>query len=90
MRTDAGFFKQRPGFDDVWDVGVDFAVQLLIPKIRGVNTVGFAVLDNGAVYELYSDRTSTLLTGVTLNGTYRPTWCEFDDKVIIADGQVVI
>ena len=90
VRTDAGFFKVRPGFETVWETGANEPITLLIPKIRNVQTVGFAVTDAGAVYELYQDRTSTLCTGPTLNGVFRPTWCEFDDIVIIADGQAVV
>ena len=90
VRTDAGFFKQRPGYDDIWDVGIDQPIQLLIPHVRNVNTVGFAVMDNGTIYELFSDRTSVAVTGQTLNGVYRPTWCNFDGTVIIADGQAVV
>lgn len=90
VRTDTGFFKARPGYDDIWDVGVDQPVQLLFPFIRNVNTVGFAVMDNGTIYELYSDRTSAAVTGQTLNGVYRPTWCNFDGTPIIADGQAVV
>ena len=90
VRTDAGFFKGRPGYDDVWDIGVDYPINLLIPKIRNVNTVGFAVTTIGTIYELYSDRTSQLLMGTALTGDYRPTWCEFDDLVIICDGQAPV
>ena len=90
VRTDGGFFKGRPGYDDVWDIGVDYPINLLIPKIRNVNTAGFAVTTIGTVYELFKDRTSALLTGATLTGDFRPTWAEFDDLVIITDGQAPI
>jgi len=90
VRTDSGNYKGRPGFATVWDTGVDVPINLLIPKVRNVNTVGFAVTTSGTIYELYSDRTSTLLTGPTLTGDYRPTWCEFDNLVIICDGQAPV
>ncbi len=90
VRTDAGNYKGRPGYETVWSLGVSQPINLLIPKNRNVNTVGFAVTPAGTVYELYSDRTSTLLTGPTLNGDYRPTWCEFDNTVIICDGQAPV
>lgn len=90
VRTDAGYFKGRPGYTTKWSTGASQQVQLLIPMIRGTNTVGFAVMADGTIYELHSDLTATMLTGTTLNGDYRPSWCQFDDTIIICDGQVVV
>lgn len=92
LRTDAGFYKGRPGYVTNWSLGVSQPVTLLIPHKRTVDPQpkGFAVTEAGTIYELYYDRTSQLLTGPTLSGVFRPTWCQFDLTTIIADGQAMV
>lgn len=90
VRTDAGFFKGRPGYLQQWNVDTDVSTILLIPRQWQPNGMGFAVTDMGQVFELYTDGTTAEYTGQTLNGEYRPTWCEFDGTIIIVDGQAPI
>lgn len=90
LRTDGGFYRGRPGYVSRFDVGVDEPITLLIPRPRLSTDLGFAVTESGQIYELHKDYTSQLMTGPTLNGVFRPTWCEFDDTVIVCDGQAPI
>lgn len=94
VRTDAGFFKGRPGYTSKWSVGVAQPMMLLIPRKWStggrVTGRGFGVTENGRLFELLSDDSVQEFTGNTLNGVFRPTWCEFDGRLIIVDGQAPI
>ena len=91
VRSDAGFFKSRPGYAQEWDVGVDEQVTLLIPfKRSDTSGLGFGVTSSGRVFEFLSGKTTQEYTGATLNGAFRPTWAVFDGIPIIADGQAPI
>ena len=80
--TKVGNWKKRPGYVEQWDVTDNYAVHLLIPE-----STGYAVNTEGQVYLLAgSVGTATELTGQALAGTYRPTWENHNDLIIICDG----
>lgn len=90
LRTDGGFYRARPGYNTRWDLSLEQPITLLIPKPRTENDIGFAVTEHGQIHELHADFTSSLMTGPTLNGVFRPTWCEFDNLPIVCDGQAPV
>jgi hypothetical protein len=90
VRTDGGNYVMRPGYATKWDAGVLQPVTLLMPHRRFPGSSGFAVMEDGTIYQLNDDETVTLLTGPTLNGVFRPTWCQFDTDVIVCDGQAPV
>jgi hypothetical protein len=91
VRTDAGHFKGRPGYEQEWDTGVDEAIHLLMPFRRtATNGLGFAVTSTGKIYELLSAQQSQLYGGETVDGTFRPCWDVFDGIPIIVSGQTPV
>lgn len=91
VRTDAGHYKGRPGYSQAWALGVAQPIPLLLPKKRTVTSgLGFAVTQNGLIYELLPAQAVQLYNGPTLNGTFRPTWCEFDGIPHLFSGQAPI
>ena len=90
VRTDAGFWKGRPGAAQWWQTHAASPIILLIPRKWQADGNGFAVTSSGRIYELKTNRTVREYTGTTLNGDYRPTWCEFDGTIIITDGQAPV
>jgi hypothetical protein len=76
--SDAGNWVKRSGYTSKYDVSNDKAIHLLVPRDDG-----YAATDDGNVYKLGS--TVSQLT-VGLLGSDRPTWVDYDDKIIICDG----
>lgn len=76
--TDGGNWEKRPGFADWNDVGIDKAVNLLIPI-----GVGYAVTDTGKIFEL---NTTPTQYDKRLTGHNRPTWDKHKDLIILCDG----
>lgn len=91
VRTDAGNWKGRPGYATEWSLGVSQSIPLLIPFRRTATSgLGFAVTNAGTIYELLSAQTKQLYSGVTVDGTFRPTWAVFDGIPIICSGQAPV
>jgi hypothetical protein len=91
VRTDAGFWKGRPGYATEWILGVAQPIPLLIPFRRTATSgLGFAVTSTGAIYELLSAQAKQLYSGETVDGTFRPTWDVFDGIPIICSGQAIV
>jgi len=91
VRTDAGFWKGRPGYATEWNLGVSSSIRLLIPFIRtNTNGLGFAVTSTGMIYELLAAQATQLYSGSTVNGTFRPTYDVFDGIPIICSGQAPV
>jgi hypothetical protein len=91
IRTDAGFWKGRPGYATEWGLGVAESIPLLIPFRRtATGGCGFAVTSGGSVYELLGSQTKQLYSGPLVNGTFRPTWAAFDGIPIICSGQELV
>lgn len=76
--TDAGHWKKRHGYAQVYDIGIDNPIDLLIPE-----STGYAISESGRVFLLPG---ITEYTGATLSGTARPTWCNHQGTIIICDG----
>src|SRR3989304_744268 len=75
VRTDAGFWKGRPGYATEWNLGVAESIPLLIPFRRlSTNGLGFAVTSTGKIYEVLSAQARQLYAGERVNGSFRPTW----------------
>jgi hypothetical protein len=77
--TDAGNWHKRPGYNRKWDVGVDKAINLLIPE-----DVGYIATEDGRIFKLTTAITE--LTGARLNGGSKPTWTNHDGTIIVCDG----
>lgn len=91
VRTDAGFWKGRPGYASEWALGVAESIPLLIPFRRTATSgLGFAVTSGGKIYELLASQATQLYGGPLVNGTFRPTWAAFDGIPIICSGQELI
>lgn len=90
VRTDAGNYKGRPGYVSAFATGVSQPVTMLIPFKRAADRRGLAVMENGVVHELNANWTTTPITGQTINGEFRPTWCIFDQTTIICSGQAPV
>jgi hypothetical protein len=95
VRTDAGFFKSRPGYTDEWNIGVAVATNGLIPfKRASTSGLGFAVTTTGRIFELRPSQVEVEYTGTTLTGAERPYWVFFNDGTntmpIVINGQAPI
>lgn len=91
VRTDAGYWKGRPGYATEWSLGVAQSVPLLIPFRRtATGGLGFGVTSGGSIYELLSSQAKQLYTGPTVDGTFRPTYAVFDGIPIICSGQAPV
>jgi hypothetical protein len=90
LRTDGGNYRLRPGYERMWSLGVEQSIPLLIPYKRNEDSRGYAVTQDGHVYELRKSGGTLLYDGPTLNGQVRPTWCQFDQIPIICDGQAPV
>ena len=92
VRTDAGFWKNRPGYAQEWSLGVSSAVPLLIP-FRRTNlstSQGFAVTATGSIYGLLTAQTQQLYSGPSVGTTFRPTWAAFDRIPIVCSGSAPV
>ena len=78
--SDNGNWHKRPGYIQKWDTGVDKPIHALISEDNG-----YAITDSGRVFNL-SPSTPVEMTGKRMNGSNRPTWCNYDGTIIIADG----
>lgn len=91
VRTDAGFWKGRPGYTTEWNLGVASSIPLLIPFRRTATSgLGFAVTNAGTIYELKASQASQLYSGPTVDGTFRPTYAVFDGIPIVCSGQAPV
>lgn len=91
VRTDAGFYKGRPGYATEWSLGTAQPIPLLIPFRRtATGGLGFAVTSNGLIYELLSSQAKQLYSGTLVNGTFRPTYDVFDGIPIVCSGQAPV
>lgn len=91
VRTDAGFWKGRPGYKAEWALASSQAIPLLIPFRRvATGGLGFAVTDGGAIYELLSGQTAQVYTGPAVSGTVRVTYDVFDGIPIVCRGQAPV
>lgn len=84
--TAAGNWKRRPGYIQAWDLDNSAQVTLLIPEEGG-----YATTNDGTVYRLGSDGTSTQ-SSARLTGPYRPTYtihqstAAQEKRIILTDG----
>ena len=77
--SDIGNWHKRPGYTQKWDLGIDEPVHVLIPRLDG-----YAITKTGRVFSLGGSVTEH--TQRRMNGGFHPTWCNYNDRIIIADG----